>query len=250
MSAFQPGDGVVWITGASGGIGKALAQRFAKAGFRVAASARDAEALAELAAASGGRIEAVPLDVTDAEAMRQAAARLAPIALAVFNAGTHVPMGAADFSAETLKRLFGVNLFGVAHGVEAVLPDMLRRRAGKLAIVASVAGYGGLPTAVAYGASKAALINMAEGLKLELTGSGVALALVCPGFVDTPLTEKNDFPMPFLMPVEKAAERMFQGLLGDAFEITFPRRFTWMLKAINLLPYPLYFPLMRRTTGK
>jgi short-subunit dehydrogenase len=244
----RPGDGVVWITGASAGIGRALALRFARAGFRVAASARSGEALAELAAQSGGRIEAVPLDVTDGAAMRAAAAGLAPIALAVLNAGTHEPMGAADFSAERLKRLFDVNVLGVAHGVEAALPDMLARRSGKLAIVASVAGYGGLPTAVAYGATKAALINMAEALKLELEGTGVAVALVCPGFVDTPLTAKNDFPMPFLMPAEKAAERMFAGLLKDAFEITFPRRFAWMMKAINLLPYALYFPLVRRAT--
>lgn len=247
---MQPGDGVVWITGASAGIGRALALRFARAGFRVAASARNVEALEELAARSDGSIEAVPVDVTDAAAVQAAAARLAPIVLAVFNAGTHEPMGAADFSAARLRRLFEVNLFGVAHGLEAALPDMLARRAGKLAVVASVAGYGGLPTAVAYGATKAALINMAEALRLELHGTGVSVALVCPGFVDTPLTARNDFPMPFLMSAEAAAERIFQGLLADAFEIAFPRRFVWLLKAINLLPYPLYFPLVRRATGK
>lgn len=247
---MRPGDGAVWITGASAGIGRALALRFAQAGFRVAASARNAQALAELAAGSGGRIEAVPLDVTDGEAVAAAAARLAPIALAVLNAGTHEPMGAADFSAARLERLFRINVFGVAYGVEAALPDMLRRRAGKIAIVASVAGYGGLPTAVAYGATKAALINMAEALKLELEGTGVAVALVCPGFVDTPLTARNDFPMPFLMPAEKAAERMFDGLTGDRFEITFPRRFTWIMKTLRLAPRGLYFPLVRRATAR
>jgi short-subunit dehydrogenase len=246
----RPGDGVVWITGASAGIGRALALRFARAGYRVAASARGAEALASLAAEAGGRIEAIPLDVTDGAAMRQTVARLEPISLAVLNAGSHSPMGAADFSVEKLRRLFEVNVFGVAHGLEAVLPGMLARRAGKVAIVASVAGYRGLPTAVAYGATKAALINMAEALKLELEGTGVSVALVCPGFVDTPLTAKNDFPMPFLMRAEDAAERMFQGLLGDAFEIAFPRRFTWMLKTLRLLPYALYFPAVRRATRR
>jgi short-subunit dehydrogenase len=182
--------------------------------------------------------------------MRQTVARLEPISLAVLNAGSHSPMGAADFSVEKLRRLFEVNVFGVAHGLEAVLPGMLARRAGKVAIVASVAGYRGLPTAVAYGATKAALINMAEALKLELEGTGVSVALVCPGFVDTPLTAKNDFPMPFLMRAEDAAERMFQGLLGDAFEIAFPRRFTWMLKTLRLLPYALYFPAVRRATRR
>lgn len=244
---LKPADGVVWITGASAGIGRALALRFARAGFRVAASARGAEALASLAAEGGGRIEAVPLDVTDGAAVAAAIARLGPISLAVLNAGSHSPMGAADFSVERLRRLFEVNVFGVAQGLEAVLPAMLGRRAGKVAIVASVAGYGGLPTAVAYGATKAALINMAESLKLELEGTGVSVALVCPGFVDTPLTAKNDFPMPFLMRAEDAAERMFQGLLGNAFEITFPRRFTWMLKALQLLPYALYFPIVGQT---
>jgi len=243
----QPADGVVWITGASAGIGRALALRFARAGFRVAASARGAEALAALVADGGGRIEAVPLDVTDRAAVAAAVGRLGPISLAVLNAGSHSPMGATDFSVDRLRRLFEVNVFGVAEGLEAVLPGMLARRAGKVAIVASVAGYGGLPTAVAYGATKAALINMAESLKLELEGTGVSAALVCPGFVDTPLTAKNDFPMPFLMRAEDAAERMFQGLLGNAFEITFPRRFTWIMKALQLLPYALYFPIVGRT---
>lgn len=247
---MRPGDGVVWITGASDGIGRALALRFARASFRVAASARRADALAALAAEGEGRIEPAPLDVTDAAATAAVVARLQPIALAVLNAGTHEPMGAADFSAARLRRLFEVNVFGAANALEAVLPDMRRRGAGKVAIVASVAGYRGLPTAVAYGATKAALINMAEALKLELEGSGVQAALVCPGFVDTPLTRKNPFPMPFLMPAEAAAERMFRGLTGDAFEITFPRRFTWSVKALRLLPYALYFPLVRRITGR
>lgn len=247
---MRPSDGVVWITGASAGIGRALALRFARAGFRVAASARRADELAALAAEGEGRIEPAPLDVTDAAATAAVVARLQPIALAVLNAGTHDPMGAADFSTERLRRLFEINLFGVANALEAALPDMRRRRAGKVAIVASVAGYRGLPTAVAYGATKAALVNMAESLKLELEGSGVRVALVCPGFVDTPLTRKNPFPMPFLMSAEAAADRMFHGLLGDAFEITFPRRFTWGMKALRLLPYALYFPLVRRATGR
>src|SRR3546814_604655 len=131
----------------------------------------------------------------------------------------------------------------------AVLPPLLARRAGQIAIVASVAGYSGLPTAAAYGASKAALINMAEALRLDLQDSGVAVRLVCPGFVRTPLTDRNSFPMPFLMPVEAAAERLWHGLeFGRGFEIVFPRRFALILKALRLLPYGAYFPLVRRMT--
>jgi short-subunit dehydrogenase len=126
---------------------------------------------------------------------------------------------------------------------------MLGRRAGQVAIVASVAGYSGLPTAAGYGASKAALINLAEALHLDLAGSGVAVRLVCPGFIRTPLTDRNSFPMPFLMEPDAAAERLWRGLeYGRGFEIVFPRRFALMLKILRLLPYAAYFPLVRRAT--
>ncbi len=243
---------VAWITGASSGIGRALALRLARDGWRVAASARNADALAALAAEAGG-IVAVPLDVTNETAVAQAVTAIeaahGPIALAVLNAGTHEPMGAEDFSAATLRRLIDINLMGVANALAAVLPRMRERRAGHIAVVASLAGYRGLPTAAAYGASKAALINMCEALKPDCDRLGITLQLVNPGFVETPLTAKNRFWMPFLMPLDRATEAFVRGLASRRFEIVFPRRFALTLRLMRMLPYRLYFAIVRRSTG-
>ena len=138
---------------------------------------------------------------------------------------------------------------GSVHGLAAILPAMIGRGSGHIAVVSSVAGYRGLPTAAAYGATKASLINMCEALAFDLHGTGVRLQLVNPGFVDTPLTRRNSFPMPFLMTVEDAAERIHRGLRSRKFEIAFPRRFTLWLKLMRILPYALYFPILRRATG-
>ena len=244
----------VWITGASSGLGEALARRFGEAGRTVAVSARDAERLASLAAGSpAGRIVPFPLDVTDrgaaAETVAAVERRLGPIGLAVLNAGTHIPMSADTYSADTARRLMEVNYFGAVYALEALLPRMRARRAGTIAVVASVAGYRGLPTAAAYGPSKAALINLCESLKPELDRDGVSLRLVNPGFIATPLTARNRFPMPDLMPVENAVTALVRGLDGDAFEIAFPRRFTRALKLARCLPYRVYFGLVGRITG-
>jgi NADP-dependent 3-hydroxy acid dehydrogenase YdfG len=247
---------LVWITGASSGLGRAVALRYAEAGATVAASARAADALAALAAEprAGGRIHAWPADVTDRAALVDTVARVeaahGPIALAVLNAGTHQPVDAQHFDAAVFERLIATNLMGTINGLHALLPAMIARRAGHIALVASVAGYGGLPTAAAYGATKAAMINLAEALKFDLDPLGVRLSLVNPGFVRTPLTDRNPFHMPALMEVDAAARALVRGLARDGFEVTFPRRFTYVLKLMRLLPYRLYFPLVARLTGK
>lgn len=247
-----------WITGASSGIGRELALALARRGVVVAASARSREALeslaAEAAAAGSGRILPTPLDVSDRAAVKaaaEAAIRVfrGPPDLAVLNAGTYLPMSAAAFDAARFSAQVEVNLMGAVHMLDALLPAYLEARKGHIAIVSSVAGYRGLPTSAAYGATKAALINLAESLKYDLDRAGVKLQLVNPGFVKTPLTDKNDFKMPFLMPVDKAVERMIAGFQSGRFEITFPRRFTWTLKLLRLLPYRLYFAITRRRTG-
>jgi len=240
---------VAWITGASTGIGRALALRLAGQGWRVAASARSAETLASL----GAGIRAYPLDVTDADASAATVdairRELGPIDLAVLNAGTHFPTPARGFDAAAVRGLIEVNLIGAANGLAAVLPAMIERGAGQVAVVASVAGYRGLPTASAYSASKAGLIALAEGLKFDLDPLGVKIQVINPGFVRTPLTDRNPFPMPFLMEVEDAVTRIVSGLAGNRFEIAFPRRFVWLLKGLRLLPDRLYFALLRRATG-
>lgn len=243
---------LVWITGASSGLGRALALNLARKGDRVIASARGVEALQALAREAPGVIPA-PLDVTDLAACRdlvvQIEAQHGAIDIAVLNAGTHTPMSAADFTAATVQHQLTINVMGAANCLEPLLAVMRARRRGRIAVVSSVAGYGGLPTAAAYGASKAALINMCEALKPECDRLGVTLQLVNPGFIDTPLTRKNEFKMPFLMDADRAAERFARGLESARFEITFPRRFALLLKLLNKLPYRAYFALVGRRTG-
>lgn len=244
---------LAWITGASSGLGRALASRMAADGWTVAASARGVDQLGELAestAALPGRVLAFPLDVTDRDAVAAAVAKieqdLGPIDQAVLNAGSHQPVRAATLTSEPFRALAELNLMGTVHCLEALLSVMLPRGAGRVAVVASLAGYRGLPTSAAYGMTKAGLINMAEALKPELDSHGIRIQLVNPGFVRTPLTDKNPFPMPFLMDVEKAAEAFYRGLRSDRFEIVFPRRFAYLLKLLRVLPAPLAFAITRR----
>ncbi len=245
---------VAWITGASSGIGRALALRMAASGWTVAVTARRAGELHELAAqAPAGAILPFAADVTDAAAMSAAVdgieAQAGPIVQAVLNAGVYLPVTAETFDAAIFRKSFDVNLMGAVNGLAPLLPRMIARRSGRIAVVASVAGYGGLPTSAAYGATKAGLINLAESLKFDLDRYGVTIQVVCPGFVETPATDDNPFPMPHLMKVEDAAARIEAGLATDAFEITFPRRFTYQLKLLQMLPYRAYFAMVARSTG-
>jgi NAD(P)-dependent dehydrogenase (short-subunit alcohol dehydrogenase family) len=246
------GGGVVWITGAGKGIGRALALLLARRGRTVAASARtpaDLATLAREAEALRGRILPFACDVTDREAVRATVARIeaeaGAIRLAVLNAGTHLPVDGRTLSVEPFRRLFEVNLFGIVHGLEALVPRMAGR-GGQIALVGSIAGWCGLPTASAYGASKAAVRNMAEALRVELEPLGIDLRLVSPGFVETPLTARNPFPMPFLIPAAEAAERILAGLEGRRFEIAFPAVFALPMRILAHLPRPLFFALTRR----
>ena len=255
MTAPAPRPGVAWITGASSGIGAALARRLAADGWTVAATARDEAALAELATtASGpGGVHAMPGDVTDPAAMERLVERieaeLGPLDLAVLNAGVYLPVDGANLDRALFERSIAVNLNGTVNTLIPVVAAMRPRRTGRIAVVSSVAGYRGLPTSAAYGATKAGLINLVESLKFDLDRLGIRVQLVTPGFVDTPATRANPFPMPHLVSVEAAAERIAAGLAGEGFEITFPRRFTFQLKFLRMLPYALYFPLVARATG-
>ncbi|MEM5492221.1 SDR family NAD(P)-dependent oxidoreductase [Hoeflea sp. AS16] len=258
MTTFTatPADGSAWVTGASSGIGKALALDLAGEGFTVYATARSEEALAELAALSDklkGRIIATPGDVTNAKAMAEITGRIASegngLALAVFNAGVYLPVHGETLKVDDFEKTFAVNLSGVVKGLVPAIERMKARGRGQIAIVSSVTGYGGMPTSAAYGATKAALINMAESLKFDLDKFGVRIQVINPGFVDTPATADNAFEMPALITPGQAAKRIAQGLKSGAFEITFPRRFTYVLKALQLLPYPAYFWLMNAATG-
>ena len=246
-----------WVVGASTGIGRALTLELAKQGVDVVASARGSAALAEVVATGAplpGSIQALAFDVTDnnatGAAYRDAITLTGQIDLCVSCAGTYTSFDAQHFSAELFRQMVEVNLMGSVHVLEAIMPDMIARGSGHIAVVSSVAGYRGLPAASAYGATKAALINMCESLKFDLDQAGVKLQLVDPGFVETPLTALNDFKMPFLMKADSAAQAFYRGLLSDQFEITFPKRFTWQLKFLRCLPYTAYFSLVRRSAKR
>lgn len=242
----------VWLVGASTGIGAELARQLAAAGARVAVSARSADKLATLTASLGAGALALPADVTDPASLtaahEQLLAQWGGLDCVMFLAGTYSPMGAAELDLDAAGQLFAINLGGAYALLAATLPGLIAQGAGHLVIVSSVAGYAGLPRAVAYGPSKAALINLAEALYVELRPLGVAVTLVNPGFVDTPLTQQNDFAMPALMRVEDAARATLAGLAAGDFEIHYPRRFTFWLKLLRLLPYRWQFAAVRRIT--
>ena len=243
----------VWVVGASSGIGAAVAHALLAQGARVALSARSAPELERMAALHGDAAIALPLDVTDAAAAAAALQRIVGawggIDFVLLCAGTHQPARAWEFDTGTARRLVDVNLNGVLNCLPPVVRQMLQQQSGAIGIVSSVAGYGGLPTALVYGATKAALINLAETLYLDLSPRGIGVFLINPGFVKTPLTDRNRFHMPALIGVDEAAREILAGLARGRFEIHFPRRFTRWLKLLQLLPYRLYFALVRRGTG-
>jgi len=248
-----PADGVAWVTGASSGIGREVAAQLAQAGWTVAISARRAEELETLAAGYPGKMIVAPVDVTDGAAVAAAVARIAsearrPIARAVLNAGTYLRDTAPSFDSEKFKIQMDVNLFGTANCLTAVMPAMLAAGKGQIGIVGSVAGFSGLPGAVTYCATKAALLAMAESLKFDFDKAGLGISYIAPGFVKTPLTAKNKHPMPMLMEVADAGRAILAGLDKGRFLIAFPGGLAWPLRFLRILPAPVYFWLVARGT--
>ena len=239
----------VWIVGASTGIGRATAALLHARGARVVVSARSAARLAEFEAQYPGS-RALALDVNDAAALARAAsevdAQFGGIDLVCYCAGHYRAMRATDFDLGEALRHVEVNHIGALNLVAAVLPHLLRRGRGHLSLVASVAGYRGLPGALAYGPTKAALINLAEALHLDLAPRGIGVSLINPGFVETPLTAQNGFAMPALISPDQAARAILRGWARGHFEIHFPRRFTWWMKLLRLLPDALYLRAVPR----
>lgn len=240
----------IWLVGASAGIGAALAEKLLALGARLAVSARSADALQ---AQFGDRAIVLPLDMTDSAALEAAAARLAAdwggLDLVLAIAGTYAEMQAQTIDLPAVERIIELNLTGVFRLFAAVKDTLIAQNGGGFGIVSSVAGYGGLPNSMAYGATKAACNNLAQSLWLDLKRHGVAVYLITPGFVETPLTARNRFPMPFIISAQRAADEILAGLARGDFEIHFPRRFSRMLKILNLLPHRLYFRLVRKGTG-
>jgi NAD(P)-dependent dehydrogenase (short-subunit alcohol dehydrogenase family) len=258
---------VVWMVGASTGIGRATAARLHAAGARVVVSARKKEQLDRFVADHAGA-EAIALDATDRDAMRAAAAQIIErhgrIDLACYCAGMYAPMRAQAFDFDVAQAHIEVNYTGALVMLDVVLPQLLRQArssrdaaggkaagtaGGHISLVSSVAGFRGLPKSLAYGPTKAALINLAETLYLDLAPEGLGISVINPGFVETPLTAGNDFRMPALITPEEAADAIVKGWQAGDFEIHFPKRFTLWLKGLRHLGYGAYFAAVRRSTG-
>lgn len=251
MVMQAPGSGCVWITGASSGIGAALAGKLAGDGHDVAISARRQDDLDTLARERGDSLlHAYGLDVTDGNAVAQIAAAIEAergvIHTAILCAGTYQPITADRFDSFEARRQVDVNLCGVMNCLDPLLRTMLARGSGHIAIVSSLTSRFGLPRACVYGGSKAALVNLAEALRTECQDQGVTIQIINPGFVETPLTRQNRFEMPFLVPVEQAASTIAKGLGTDRFEIAFPWQIDLATRFLRFLPRGLAFALTRR----
>jgi NAD(P)-dependent dehydrogenase (short-subunit alcohol dehydrogenase family) len=241
----------VWLVGASSGIGRATASLLHTRGAQLIVSARNAQALDEFVAAHPGS-QALALDVADRAALQAAAERLraqGPLDLVCYLAGHYQAMRATELDLDQALLHQQVNLTGAWQLLAAVLPGLLAQGHGHLSLVSSVAGFCGLPRSLAYGPTKAALINLAETLFIDLRPQGIGVSVVAPGFVATGLTAGNDFPMPALLTPEQAAAELVRGWERGEFLIHFPRRFTRVLQLLRLLPYRAYFAAIHRITG-
>lgn len=242
----------VWLIGASDGIGAALARRLAAEGDVLALSARNGKKMQALLSELPGTGHLVlPLDVCDRpsitaawKSIGESWAQYGGIDLFIYNAGAYDPMGAKDFDLATVETIVEVNITGAFRALALILPSFVERNCGHIVLVGSIAGYHGLPNAMGYGASKAAINHLAENLKLDLADTRIKVQLVSPGFVRTRLTDKNEFPMPFLISADQAANSIVKGLRKNRFEIVFPWQMAAIFKFLGLLPQRLYFSLV------
>jgi short-subunit dehydrogenase len=243
----------IWITGASSGIGKALAEKFAFEGWRVAVSARRKEILDEMA--NNKNIFSYPLDVTNQEQISDVFSKIISefgnLDLCVFSSGTYDPKLEQEINIKQNKFVMETNFFGVLHCIKSVEKYFKNKQDGHISVVSSIAAYRGLPNSSGYGPSKAALTNLTESLYFDFKKHNVRISLVSPGFIKTPLTDKNEFPMPFIKSPEFAAEKMFNGLTkSNTFEIHFPKSLTLLLKFLRILPYRIYLFLIDKSVKR
>ena len=241
---------VIWITGGSSGIGKALAYKFANEGWQVALSARREELLNEISR-SNNNIHSFPLDVLDVEKCKEVFNKIVNkfenIDIAVFSTGIHDPDSERKINLESIRKIMETNFFGTMNSINSVYNYFKDKKSGHISIVSSVAGYRGLPMAGAYCASKSALISYAESLYFEMKRFNVRVSVINPGFIKTPMTDQNPFPMPMIETPEFAAEEMFKGLTkSKSFEIHFPKKFTFIMKILKIMPNWLYLKLIKK----
>ena len=245
---------IIWITGASSGIGKALAIKFAEKGWIVAASARRENLLEDLNKFNPN-IYSFPLDVTEIENCKLIANKIIEkfggIDICVFGTGMHDPKSEKRFNLNKIREIMEVNYFGTMNSINSIYEYFSEKKNGQISIISSVAGYRGLPAAGAYCASKAALTSYAESLNFDMQMKNVKVTLISPGFIKTPMTDQNDFPMPMIKSPEFAANEIFKGLTEKkSFEIHFPKAFTYFLKFLQILPSSVYFKLVSKGMKK
>ena len=245
---------VIWITGASTGIGRALAIKFAEKGWIVAASARRENLLKELNQINKN-IYPFPLDVTNIDqckiVSKDILEQFKNIEICVFCTGMHDPKSEKEFNLEKIRKIMEVNYFGVMNSINSIYSYYNNKKSGQISIVSSVAGYRGLPAAGAYCASKSALTSFTESLHFEMRKKNVRVSLISPGFIKTPMTDQNDFPMPMIKSPEFAAEQIYSGLIKkNSFEIHFPKAFTFIMKILKILPNSVYFWLVEKGMKK
>ena len=245
---------LIWITGASSGIGRALSIKFAKEGWIVAASARRENLLKELYELDEN-IHPFPLDVTNPDQCKiifeNIVKRFNDIEISVFCTGIHDPKSEKEFNLDKIREIMEVNYFGTMNSINSVYKYYREKKSGQISIVSSVAGYRGLPAAGAYCASKSALSSFAESLHFEMKRNNVRVSLISPGFIKTPMTDKNEFPMPMIKSPEFAAEQIYNGLIkSNSFEIHFPKLFTYIMKFLKILPNNIYFKLVEKGMKK
>jgi short-subunit dehydrogenase len=241
----------VWVIGASSGIGEACAKALIQSGAKVALSSRREQRLITIASlGEPSQTLVLPLDITDDAQFKTGYTSIlnawGGVDLLLFVSGVYMPLRADSFAIEIAEQTINANLLGPMRAVALVLPEMLKAHEGHIAIVGSVAGYSGLPKALAYGPSKAAIINFCETLYYDLLPQGISVHLISPGFVATEATAQNDFEMPALISAEEAATEILSGIQKGEFDIHFPKRFSRFLKFLRILPYPLYFWIVRR----
>ena len=242
----------IWITGASSGIGKAVAIKFAKEGWQVVASARTEKLLTDLSQLNNN-IYPFPLDVTDKnrckDVFKEILSKFQNIDICLFCTGTWDPNKEKDIDMDQIEKTINVNFFGTLNCIKTVEEYFKNKKSGQISIVSSIAGYRGLPNSSGYGPSKAALNNLAESLYFDFGRYNVNVSIVSPGFIKTPMTDKNNFKMPFLKTAEFAADKIYKELINNKnFEIHFPKELTFILKIFRILPYKLYFYLVKKLT--
>ena len=243
---------VIWITGGGTGIGKAVAIKFANQGWKVAISGRRENILKEVEDINPN-IKSFPLDVNDKgkcfEIMKNIKEEFGDIDICFFSTGTWDPKKEREIDVAQIEKVFKVNFFGTLNCIKSVEDHFRNRKNGIITIVSSIAGYKGLPNSTGYGPSKAALNNLAESLYFDFGRYNVRVCLVSPGFIKTPMTDKNDFKMPFLKTPEYSADKIYNGLINsNKFEIHFPKSLTLVLKFFKIIPDRFYFYLVKKMT--